>query len=264
MGDAAVRRWGFAAVLAAAAAVAALGLAEPLERRLLDLQFQALRAWHPRPAAPVAVVGIDDDTTRSLGERAVEANLRTLRAAVEAGRATELRMHPPALRPDRDGVVRRYGEGYIDYSRGPALDYVPFHRVLEWHAREEVGNLQREFAGRPVLVGTVVDDHAAPVQLADWKTGGPRMPAILLHAQALRTRPLMPLPKALAVAGVLAWFFATRWAGALLALGGLAVVLLASSAWLMTRGWVFPAGTALAVAALAAIARPCLGYDKRT
>jgi len=54
-----VRRWIFAAVLLASVAIAALELAAPLDLRLLDLQFRALRHWHPRPASEVVVVGID-------------------------------------------------------------------------------------------------------------------------------------------------------------------------------------------------------------
>lgn len=266
MGEAAVPRRAFVLVLAVSLAVAALGLAEPLDRRLLDLQLKALRQWHPRAGAAVAVVGIDEDSTRSLGAQPLASHLKTFLAAMEAGRATEVRIDLAPLPLDGDGVVRRYGEGYIDYSRGAAFDYVPFHRVLEWHAREEVENLQREFAGRPVLVGVVLpyaDDHAAPVQLADWPIGNSRTPALLLHAQARRNLLdgglLRAAPKALALAAAgaaaLLWFFSAGWVRALAATTSVSVLLVAVSAWLVTRGWVFPVGTVLVAAVVAAGAR---------
>jgi adenylate cyclase len=187
---------------------------------------------------------------------------------------------------DRDGVIRRFderelgaplfagqvarrlgiepGAGYIDYSRGAPFDYVPFHRVLEWHAREEIVNLNREFTGKAVLLGAVLpytDDHAAPLQLAAWPTGASGVPGVLLHAQALRNMLdgglLTPAPKALVVvaagAAALLWFLSAGW------LAVVAVFLFAISSWLITRGFVFPLASVLVAAVLAAGAR--LAYD---
>ena len=350
-----MRRWIFAAVLLAAVAIAALELAAPLDLRLLDLQFKALRQWHPRPASEVVVVGIDEDTTRALPEpialwhdhlaRFLEAmraarpavlgvdvvlparsfegvlpgsDLLLTRGLVQARSAyplvvaltvspagTPRAVHPPFLGAvggegagyavfpvDRDGVIRRFDErsleaplfaaqmarrlgieprgGIIDYSRGAPFDYVPFHRVLEWHAREELGSLHREFTGKPVLLGVVLpytDDHAAPLQLAAWPTGASGVPGVLLHAQALRNMLdrglLAPAPKALVVAAAAAaallWFFSAGWLAALVTLSVLSTAVLFSSSLLITRGFVFPIAPVLAAAALATGAR--LAYD---
>ena len=355
MAEAAVRRWAFAAVLLASLAIAALDLAAPLDLRLLDLQFKALRHWHPRAASEVVVVGIDEDTTRALPEpialwhrhlaRFLEAmgtarpavlgvdvvlparsfegvlpgsDLLLTRGLVQARSAYPLvvaltvspagkprAVHPPFLGAvgsegtgyavfpiDRDGVIRRFDEGelgaplfagqlarrlgieprgrYIDYSRGAPFDYVPFHRVLEWHAREEIVNLNREFTGKAVLLGAVLpytDDHAAPLQLAGWPTGASGVPGVLLHAQALRNMLdgglLEPAPRflvaAAAATAALLWFFSAGWITVLAVLTGLSMVLFAFSGWLVTRGWVFPIAAVLIAVTLAAGAR--LAFD---
>lgn len=350
-----MRRWIFAAVLLAAVAIAALELAAPLDLRLLDLQFKALRHSHPRPASEVVVVGIDEDTTRALPEpialwhhhlaRFLEAmraarpavlgvdvvlparsfegvlpgsDLVLTRGLVQARSAyplvvaltvsqagTPRAVHPPFLGAvggegagyavfpvDRDGVIRRFDErsleapifaaqmarrlgieprgGTIDYSRGAPFDYVPFHRVLEWHSREELGSLHREFTGKPVLLGVVLpytDDHAAPLQLAAWPTGASGVPGVLLHAQVLRNMLdgglLAPAPKALVVAAAAAaallWFVSAGWLAALVTLSVLSTAVLFSSSLLITRGFVFPVAAVLVAAALATAAR--LAYD---
>ena len=184
---------------------------------------------------------------------------------------------------DRDGAIRRFDEdavgaplfagqvarhlgvepraGVIDYSRGALFDYVPFHRVLEWHARGELVSLQREFLAKPVLLGAVLpfsDEHAAPLQLAAWPTGSRGVPGVLLHAQALRNMLdgglLQVAPKGLAVAAAAAaallWLVPLGWAGALGALAALAAALLALSSWLLTRGWILPVAPVLVGAAL--------------
>jgi class 3 adenylate cyclase len=358
MAEAAVRRWAFAGVLAAALGIAALDLARALDLRLLDLQFKALRGAFPRPASvDVVVVGIDEDTTRALPEpialwhrhlaRFLEAmgaarptvlgvdvvlparsfegvlpgsDLLLTRALVQARRdyplvvaltvspaGTPRPVHPPFLGAvggegtgyavfpvDDDGVIRRFDEGSlgaplfagqvarrlgiapragtIDFSRGAAFDYVPFHRVLEWHAREEIMNLNREFTGKAVLLGAVLpyaDDHAAPLQLAAWEgwpAGGARVPGVLLHAQALRNLMdgglLAAAPRGLVVAAAgaaaLLWFLSAGWASVLAVLAGIGLLLFAVSAWLVTRGWVLPVAPVLIAATLAAGTRLAL------
>ena len=352
MNPAAGRRRAFAAVLVLCLGIGALDLAAPLELRLLDLQFKALRSWFPRASrSEVVVVGIDEETTRALAEpialwhrhlqrfldamgharpsvlgidvvlpaRSFEAvlpgsDLVLTRGLVQARRAYPLvvaltaspageprQVHAPflaavgadgtgyALFPiERDGVIRRFDErigksgaavplfagqlarrlgieprpGILDYSRGAQFDYVPFHRVLQWHAREEHASLQREFLGKPVLLGMVlpyVDDHAAPVQLARWQAGG-NTPGVLLHAQALRNMldggllRSVPTGVAVAAAGLAAlfWFVSAGWVAVLATLAAASAALLALSGWLITRGWVLPVATILLAAALAA------------
>jgi class 3 adenylate cyclase len=59
----------FAALALLAAGIAALELTAPLDQRLLDLQFKALRKWFPREArSEVAVVGIDEATAAEFSE----------------------------------------------------------------------------------------------------------------------------------------------------------------------------------------------------
>ncbi len=56
-------------VIAATLALDALDLLAPLDQRLLDTQFRLLKQWFPRPAArEVAVVGVDDETTKRFPE----------------------------------------------------------------------------------------------------------------------------------------------------------------------------------------------------
>jgi len=59
----------FAAILVLGAVVGALGIVEPLDLRLLDVQFRLLRAWSPQPVArEVVVVGVDEDTVKRFPE----------------------------------------------------------------------------------------------------------------------------------------------------------------------------------------------------
>ena len=59
----------FAAILVLGAVMGALGLAEPVDLKLLDAQFRLLRAWSPQPVArDVVVVGVDEDTARRFPE----------------------------------------------------------------------------------------------------------------------------------------------------------------------------------------------------
>ena len=86
-------------------------------------------------------------------------------------------------------IARRLGvephSGLMDFSRGAPFRYVPFHEMLEWDAER----LQREFRGKPVLLGTAFpyqDQHNVPTRLAAWDPDGSRAPGVLLHAQQLR------------------------------------------------------------------------------
>lgn len=161
-----------------------------------------------------------------------------------------------ALRPDRDGVVRRVGpflqgsegvlpvlsseaahklgytpqDGWINYRLGQPFDYIPFQQVLAWHERGELAQHAARFTGRPVLLGPIepfTDRHPVPVQLeaagvsslAQAVASHPRIPGVMIHAQILRSY--------LADAVVRP---APVWALALLHLAALSGLLLA-------RGW---------------------------
>ena len=78
-------------------------------------------------------------------------------------------------------------DGLIDYGLGAPLVYVSLKSVLE---NEDRAVLERLFRGRIVLVGEVQpysDRVPVPVNLAGWESGGQESPAIVVHAQALRT-----------------------------------------------------------------------------
>lgn len=63
------RTFVFLCILSAGIAGAVLDLSRPLDLKLLDLQFNLLRAWAPRPLArDVVVVGIDEATASALPE----------------------------------------------------------------------------------------------------------------------------------------------------------------------------------------------------
>ncbi len=110
---------------------------------------------------------------------------------------------------DRDGVVRRVdaelstfvtalaaklgrpaGDGLIDYTRGAPFTYVPLHAVLQAAEAGDTTRMTQWFAGRPVLIGSVLpltDRRAQPAALAAWEAAQVEPPGVLIHAQALRS-----------------------------------------------------------------------------
>ncbi|MEK6591638.1 MAG: CHASE2 domain-containing protein, partial [Pseudomonadota bacterium] len=118
------------------------------------------------------------------------------------------------LKPDIDGVVRRFderlgdggeavatfagqiarrlgfdaGNGLIDYTRGARFDYIPLQQVLA--QAQDMPALERAFRGRTVLLGIVLpfeDRQRLPVPLAAWQADADSSPGVLLHAQVLRS-----------------------------------------------------------------------------
>ncbi len=86
--------------------------------------------------------------------------------------------------------------GYIDYSVGGRVEYVPMQDVIAWMERGETARLRDAFAGRMVIVGYVMkraDRWALPVQLIDIdpeKTEGrgrSSQPGVITHLQVLRS-----------------------------------------------------------------------------
>ena len=97
--------------------------------------------------------------------------------------------------------------GFIDYSVGAPLAYVPIHEIAAW----DDARLSRTFGGRVVLVGSLVgsiDRWQLPTRLLAVDPGRPAdapldeyaytQPGVLIHAQVLRshlgTGMLRPLP----------------------------------------------------------------------
>jgi adenylate cyclase len=118
---------------------------------------------------------------------------------------------------DRDGVVRRFdpqlsvpglrtlaGEisyrlgrtenatmpGWIDYTRGAAFSYVPLIDVVQAASSGNDAKLRRWFEGKIVVIGSVlpyVDRVAQPVPLLAWEYPNTAPPAVVVHAQLLRS-----------------------------------------------------------------------------
>ena len=146
---------------------------------------------------------------------AVQPNYRAIVGEANLGVDQHLR--------DPDGVARRFGpftavdgtavpslvsqlltamgmrvdEGYIDYSLGSRLAYIPIHQIPDW----DEARLRAVFAGRVVLVGSLVgyvDRWRLPTLLLESDPGRPKdapedqgnayvQPGVLIHAQALRS-----------------------------------------------------------------------------
>lgn len=117
---------------------------------------------------------------------------------------------------DRDGVVRRFdprlsapglrtlaGEisyrlgreasaaqpGWIDYTRGAAFSYLPLIDAAEAGPGVEA-SMREHFEGRVVVIGSVlpyVDRVAQPVSLLAWEYPDTAPPAVVIHAQLLRS-----------------------------------------------------------------------------
>lgn len=157
-------------------------------------------------------------------------------------------------------MSRSCSDGLIDFALGPPLLYVPLQNVL---AAPDDEVLRRLFAGRSVLIGQALkhtDRLKVPVNVAGWESGGDSSPAIVVHGLTLRTalagspqeasRPAVVLCIGLASALVLL----RSWRRALLlgAAGG--ATFFAATAWWLRGGYYLPAGTVLAMAAVAVAA----------
>jgi class 3 adenylate cyclase/CHASE2 domain-containing sensor protein len=92
------------------------------------------------------------------------------------------------------GLGRPVGEGYIDYSVGSQVSYVPMQDVVAWLDGGEKERLRRTFEGRIVLIGYVSkrsDRWELPVQLIDVDHAEGRrkysQPGVVTHLQVLRS-----------------------------------------------------------------------------
>jgi adenylate cyclase len=175
---------------------------------------------------------------------------------------------------DRDGIVRRFdprlsapgvrtlaGEisyrlgraaevaepGWIDYTRGAAFSYVPLIDVAEVATSGRGAALRERFEGRVVVIGSVlpyVDRVAQPVSLVGWEYPNTAPPAVVIHAQLLRSVLGAGLIRAVPgwiVAGsalalvVLGWVpqIGWRWVGLMMAVAGgvLVATLLHAFGW---------------------------------
>jgi len=100
----------------------------------------------------------------------------------------------------------RCESGLIDYALGPAYRQVPARKLLE--IRDDKA-LERLFRDRIVFIASVSgpgDRVPQPVALAGWEPPAPAPPAVLAHAQTLRSllhgRPLREAPVPLLVVAI--------------------------------------------------------------
>jgi adenylate cyclase len=174
------------------------------------------------------------------------------------------------------GINRPAGEGYIDYSLGEPVQYVPIHAIKDWDEER----LRRTFADRVVLIGSLMGDRdrwRLPVKLlardpariaADQEDGGERLsynqPGVLIHLQALRSHLgpglLDPLPEwarwLMAAAAALVVFVHARPAAIVLSAVVAPVLAVAANlAAIVSLQVLFPVATLLACFWLALIVR---------
>lgn len=88
----------------------------------------------------------------------------------------------------------RVQQGYIDYSVGAVLDYIPMQTVIDWSKNGHSQELAQAFGGRIVMVGGVVRDidrWDIPVEILKLPNEeGPHalsQPGVAIHLQALRS-----------------------------------------------------------------------------
>lgn len=107
------------------------------------------------------------------------------------------------------GLGKPVGEGYIDYSRGDRVGYIPMQQVIGWLQDKNDSELKRRFDGKVVLIGFLLNDldkWKLPVWLANWDhpKGDVELeqPGVLVHLQTLRSLLgaglITPLPRWLA------------------------------------------------------------------
>ncbi len=191
---------------------------------------------------------------------------------------------------DRDNIVRRYvdhrdeqgkavptlvgqmaqragiepSSGGIDYGLTPPTGYIPFHQVLAWMSQGDAQRLRAEFAGKPVLLGSVLryeDRHFQPINLAPWEPdNGLNVPGVMIQAQMLSSllnQSMVASVPAAIVAGMcllmsLLWFVRMRLAE-LLMLGSALIVLIYVASTVLLHQGVHVAAVALMLSAVVAL-----------
>jgi class 3 adenylate cyclase len=104
------------------------------------------------------------------------------------------------------GLGKPVDEGFIDYSVGAPVEWIPLHRLIAWS--DDVPRLQKLFGGRIVLIGSLsktTDRWRLPATLlaadpsAAQGTLAYNQPGVLVHLQVLRSHLahglLHPLPE---------------------------------------------------------------------
>ena len=144
------------------------------------------------------------------------------------------------------------GFGLMPLFRGTPSPYIPLRDVLAWKANGDVDRLQKAFAGKAVLLGSLLDfddQHQVPVQLALSDVGGTTHGVFILAAQIqalLNGNLIRELPVSagfmLTLLCTLSWWIRPHkwvWPMAVVAMAGLAFL----SIWLLVIGWAIPVVT---------------------
>jgi adenylate cyclase len=239
------------------------------------------RAGH---RAPVVFVLEPDATGRlrvpfapfvaAVGERGlVTAQLPVDRDGIV--RRFDPRLSAPGLRTLAGEISARLGRaadaaepGWIDYTRGAAFSYVPLIEVAEAASSGRGSVLRERFEGRVVVIGSVlpyVDRVAQPVSLLAWEYPNTAPPAVVVHAQLLRSvlgAGLIRAAPGWAVVGsalalvLLGWVPQIGWRWAALGVAGSGGLLLATL--LHASGWRLPLAAPLLCGVMAATVRTSL------
>ena len=166
-------------------------------------------------------------------------------------------------------LSRHCNDGLIDYSLGAPLRNVSMKSVLEM---QDASLLESLFRDRIVLIGETqpyADRVAVPVNLAAWEDTQRDSPAIVVHAQSLRTalaaapqeasRPLSVLLLSLAALV----FLIRDWRIALATLTLAAVAAFAGAVSALHGGLYISIAPVLVTLALAGLARAAVAYRAR-
>lgn len=164
------------------------------------------------------------------------------------------------------GVQKKSWQGFINYSIGDAITYIPVQKVFEWIDNNNEAQLNEAFRGKPVMLGMIqpfTDRFPLPVALTSFEPDTRLLPGVLIQVQALRSMLgaglVAPLPAdlelAFAALAALFWFGAGGWRKALVfALTAAALIALATLL-LPWKNVQFPAASLAGVSFLALAAR---------
>lgn len=270
----------------------AIGLDFPLPER----SYEALRPGLDRAFLTGLAAAIDNGPF--VATLAIDARTRSARHVHPPFLVllTDERLGIGLLARDADGVTRRFSllvptedggfptfagrlcralsrncaDGLIDFSLGPELRYVPLKQVIE---SRDADWLRRLFRDRIVLIGETqpfVDRIAVPLNLAGWERGGADSPAIVVHAQALRSALDGTAPAeatrawTIVIAALAALAFLVRDWRLALAVGALAAIgAFAIATAFLHRGLFVPIAPALFTLAVAVCARAAVAWRCR-
>jgi adenylate cyclase len=239
--------------LAALRKIAPVVLAQTLDDRGNQrLIFQAYLSIAGSNVGPVIVCRDPDQVVRRYDER--ECGFGESDTSFDGRMAQSL------------GIPKESWQGFINYSIGDAITYIPANKVFEWIENNNEAGLSEAFRGKPVMLGMIqpfTDRYRLPVALAAFEPNTQLLPAVLIQVQALRSMlgpglvaPLRnDLALVFAAVAALFWFGAGGWRKALIFALTAAALLALATALLLWENLRFPAASLSGVSLLALAAR---------